>query len=129
MSTSLMFHGFGIRGYQLQNTEFVECNIYFHIDLDKHNLRCPVCKSSKVIRKRGSRLREFRSIPIGNKKTFIVFLALRIHCRELIDTFMLKSRLLIAKGDTPTLSSNMRLPCYSFQQFKMPPNTWMSIGI
>ena len=81
MSTSLMFHGFGIRGYQLQKTEYKKGNIYFHITQDKHNLRCPVCKSPRIIRK-GFRLREFRSVPIGNKKTFIVLPAPRIYCSE-----------------------------------------------
>ncbi len=81
MSTSLMFHSFGIRGYQLQNTKFKNGNIYFHITQDKYNLRCPNCQSSKVIRK-GTRTREFRSVPIGNKKTFIVLPAQRIKCQE-----------------------------------------------
>ena len=81
MSTSLMFHGFGIRGYQLQKTVFEKGNIYFHITQDKHNLRCPDCKSSKVIRK-GFRTREFRSVPIGQKKTFIIFPEPRIYCPE-----------------------------------------------
>ncbi len=81
MSTSLLFHGLGIRGYQLQKTEFVKGCIYFYVTQDKHNMRCPVCMSPRVIKK-GFRFREFRSVPIGCKKTFIVLRAPRIFCKE-----------------------------------------------
>ncbi len=81
MSTSLLFHGFGIRGYQQKKTEFLDGDVYFHIVQEKHNLRCPVCRSSKVIR-RGSRPRTFRSLTIGSKHTFIVLPYQRVSCEE-----------------------------------------------
>jgi len=81
MSTSLLFHAFGIRGYQLQKTEFSEGNVYFHITQDRNNLRCPVCKSSKVIC-RGKKIRTFKSVPIGHHKTFIVLPVQRVFCDE-----------------------------------------------
>jgi len=71
MSTSLLFHAFGIRGYQLQKTEYAEGKVDFHIIQDKHNLRCPTCKSAKVIC-RGKRERTFKSVPIGNRHVLIV---------------------------------------------------------
>jgi len=81
MSTSLLFHAFGIRGYQLQKTEFLEGKVYFHITQDKNNLRCPACKSSKVIC-RGKQTRIFKSVPIGNKHTLIVLPVQRVCCEE-----------------------------------------------
>ena len=81
MSTSLLFHAFGIRGYQLQKTEFKEGNIYFYITQNKRNIRCPNCQSFNVIKK-GTRKREFRSVPIGSKKTFIVMPSQRVLCKE-----------------------------------------------
>lgn len=81
MSTSLLFHSFGIRGYQLKRYEFSKGNVYIHIKQDKHNLRCAHCKSSKVIR-RGTRTRTFRSVPIGLKATFIVLNSQRVFCND-----------------------------------------------
>jgi len=43
MSTSLLFHAFWIRGYQLKKYEFSKGDIFFHVNQDKHNLRCPHC--------------------------------------------------------------------------------------
>ncbi len=81
MSTSLLFHAFGIQGFQLKKTEFANGNIIFHLSQDPHNLRCSGCKSSRVI-KRGKRVRTLRSIPIGNKKTFIEVPHQRVKCLE-----------------------------------------------
>jgi len=81
MSTSLLFHAFGIQGFQLKSTEFTNGNVMFHLSQDPYNLRCPECKSSKVIR-RGKRNRTLRSIPIGNKKTFIEVPHQRVECLE-----------------------------------------------
>ncbi len=81
MSTSLLFHAFGVQGFQLKKTEFTDGNVLFHLKQDRHNLRCSVCKSSHVIC-RGKRDRIFRSIPIGNKKTFLAVPHQRVECTE-----------------------------------------------
>lgn len=81
MSTSLLFQAFGVQGFQLKKTEFKNGNVIFHLSQDRHSLRCPECKSSHVVC-RGKRDRTFRSIPIGNKKTFIVAPHQRVECSE-----------------------------------------------
>ena len=80
-TTSLMFHAFGISGFQLKNTEYSNGEITFNLSQDKHNLRCPICHSSKV-KRRGKRHRRLRSVPIGNKRTFIAFDHQRVECEE-----------------------------------------------
>jgi transposase len=80
-TTSLMFHGFGVSGFQLQNTDYSNGEITFNLSQDKHNLRCSVCHSSKV-KRRGKRYRKLRSVPIGNKSTFIAFNHQRVECKE-----------------------------------------------
>ena len=80
-TTSLMFHGFGVSGFQLQNTDYSNGEITFNLSQDKYNLRCSVCHSSKV-KRRGKRYRKLRSVPIGNKPTFIAFHHQRIECEE-----------------------------------------------
>lgn len=80
-TTSLMYHSFGVTGFQLKNTEYSKGEITFNLSQDKHNLRCPVCQSSKV-KRRGKRYRKLNSVPIGNKPTFIAFHHQRIECEE-----------------------------------------------
>ena len=55
--------------------------MFFHVHQDKHNLRCPNCRSSQVIRK-GKRTRTFRSLPIGSRLSFVVWPHQRIYCQE-----------------------------------------------
>jgi transposase len=44
MSTSLLFHAFGVQGFQLKKTDFANGNVEFHLSQDRHNLRCPNVK-------------------------------------------------------------------------------------
>ena len=81
MSTTLLFHAFGIRGYQYVKTDYSNGSVTFHISQDRHNPRCPVCRSPRLIC-RGKRVGTFRSVPIGNKKTFIVLPVQRVFCTE-----------------------------------------------
>lgn len=44
MSTSILYHGFGIRDYRYVRTEFQQCTIIFTVEKDRSELRCPVCQ-------------------------------------------------------------------------------------
>ncbi len=79
MSTSLLYHGFGINGYHYVNTKYEKGNIIFTIQQDRFNLRCPECKSKDLIL-RGKVWRRFKTIPIGLKKIFIDLPVQRIEC-------------------------------------------------
>lgn len=79
MSTSLLYHGFGIIGYRFLRTVYNGGSIFFGIDQDRFKLRCPDCNSRQVIRK-GADNRRFRSLPIGRKTTFINFAVPRVKC-------------------------------------------------
>jgi transposase len=81
MSTSLLYHGFGIRGYRYVRTEYVEGGVVFTITQDPKMCRCPACGGRNVILK-GGVTRRFRGLPIGSKKTTLVFRVPRIHCRD-----------------------------------------------
>ena len=80
MSTSLLFHGYGIRGYEYQKTEYVGGEIHFYIRQDPLNYRCPVCGTRSIIRK-GTVLRRFRSLPIGRKPVWICLAVQRVLCQ------------------------------------------------
>ena len=79
MSTSLLYHGFGIRGYKHVSTEFSGGTVTFTITQDRLMLRCSECNSRHVICK-GTKTRLYRMIPIGTKKVFLKFAIQRILC-------------------------------------------------
>jgi transposase len=80
MSTSLLYHAYGVRGYRYMKTEYSEGTIKFHIMQPRKSHRCPVCNSPDVIG-RGQNIRRFRTLPIGRKQTFIVLAVPRVGCR------------------------------------------------
>lgn len=79
MSTSLLYHGFGIIGYHHVRTFFKKGAMFFKIIQQRVDLRCPLCNSRKVISK-GKKMRVFRSLPIGNKPSFIQLAVPRVEC-------------------------------------------------
>lgn len=81
MSTSLLYHGFGIVGYTYVRTDYQEGNIIYTISRKRFNLRCPVCKSKRII-KHGSLPRWFHSLPIGKKTIYIKTEVHRVECKE-----------------------------------------------
>ena len=81
MSTSFLYHGWGIRGYYLVREEFAEGRIVQVIGQEDWRLRCPACGSSRVIR-RGHSERDFRAPPMGGKPVTIRFAIPRVGCQE-----------------------------------------------
>lgn len=81
MSTSLLYHAFGIpTGYQHQSTRFERGEIVFTIAyVRKH--RCPCCRSRSTIR-RGTQRRRYRTVPIGRKSCFIELDVQRVACES-----------------------------------------------
>ena len=80
-STSLMYHGFGIREYHYIRTTYKNGSIYFTVIRKPFTLRCPCCNDKNVIR-RGSVERWFHSLPLGKKKTFIIAHIPRVECNH-----------------------------------------------
>ncbi len=81
MSTSLLYHGFGVVGYRYVRTDYQYGDILFTLDRKKFSVRCPNCNIKNVIR-HGSLPRWFHSLPIGRKSTYIKTEIPRIECRE-----------------------------------------------
>jgi len=80
MSTSLLYHGWGVRGYSHRRTNYVHGATEFVIEQDPLTLRCSHCGSGEVIRA-GQVQRRFRSLPIGSRPTFLVLPVPRLCCR------------------------------------------------
>ena len=80
MSTSLLYHGFGIHGYLYERTAYVGGEIHFTIRQPDERLRCAVCGSRRVIRK-GKRMRRFHGLPIGSRPVWIQLEVPRLECK------------------------------------------------
>ena len=80
MSTSLLYHGFGIWGIEYQRTEYSQGKPFF-CRLKTGDLRCPSCGGTGLIHK-GTFLRKFRLVPIGKKAAFMLIPVHRVHCRK-----------------------------------------------
>ena len=79
MSTSLLYHGFGLRGYRYLRTDYLNGQIFFTVEMKPDHIRCSVCNSRQVVR-RGKVERRFRCLPIGNKTVWIVLAIQRVWC-------------------------------------------------
>ena len=79
MSTSLLYHAFGAKGYHYVNSRFEKGAVIFKIQQPIHSLRCSACGEKRVIR-RGNQLRRFRAVPIGSKPVFLEFAVPRVWC-------------------------------------------------
>jgi transposase len=80
MSTSLLYHAFGIRGYSYVRTEYRNGGVIFTIRQDPNTTVCSACGSRQVIC-RGQVERSFRSLPIGSKSTTVFFPIPRVECQ------------------------------------------------
>ena len=79
MSTSLLYHAFGIVGYQYVSTSYVDSSVHFRVDQKRDQLRCPLCACDLVCI-RGRKDRTFRSVPIGKKSVFVTLSVPRVEC-------------------------------------------------
>jgi transposase len=75
MSTSILYHPFGIRGVKHCRTRFEQGEIVFEAVMTEALAICPMCGSRDVIYK-GARVRGLQMVPIGSKR---VWLDLTVH--------------------------------------------------
>jgi transposase len=80
MSTSLLYHAFGIRGYDYVRTDYQGGEVIFTIRQDPDDCRCSACGSREVT-SRGHAQRQFVSLPIGSRKTSVILPIPRVECR------------------------------------------------
>lgn len=79
MSTSLLYHAFGIRGYHYRHTKFKNGDLEFTIEVAR--LCCPCCNSRNVIR-RGAQERTWKLLPIGRKAIYLRCAVPRVECKR-----------------------------------------------
>ena len=81
VTTGLLYHAFGVVGYQCTSQEYKSGQVTFHVQPGNHPLRCPNCESTNVVR-RGQKKRRFRTVPIGRKTVFIILAIPRVGCQD-----------------------------------------------
>jgi transposase len=79
MSTRLLYHAWGLRGYRLQRTEYREGAVYFHIQQPRERLCCSACGDTEVW-VQGAVLRDFRVVPVGRRAIFVRLPVARVRC-------------------------------------------------
>ena len=79
MSTSLLYHAFGLQGYDYVSTQYHSGALTFTVRQKPKALVCPACGSKRVIRK-GVIRRWLRTIPIGFRPTWICVIIQRVGC-------------------------------------------------
>lgn len=80
MSTSLLYHGFGLSDQQYLKTEYQKGTVIFHIQTREDKLFCSECGSFHVIKK-GFKERMFRTVPIGLKPVYLKARIQRLECK------------------------------------------------
>jgi transposase len=80
MSTSLLYHAFGLRGYDYVKTDYTQGQVVFTVQQRPHTCRCPQCDSRDVVH-HGHETRSFKTVPIGHKPVTIVLPIPRVECR------------------------------------------------
>jgi transposase len=79
MSTSLLYHRFGVVGYHYVRQRFEAGTTFFRIEQPRERLRCSECGSDEVWAQ-GSVERSFQGLPIGSKPTFLELKVPRVRC-------------------------------------------------
>ena len=81
MSTSLLYHGWRVRGYDHVATRYEKGEIIFVIEHKPNSLRCPNCGGNDLIM-RGKIPRRFVAPSIGRKPVGIELAVQRVECRD-----------------------------------------------
>jgi len=81
MSTSILYHSFGIRGYKYLKSEFRNGATYFHIEKSSSKQYCSVCQSRNVIRK-GCTIRKLKTLPVGDRRVYLICYLHRLFCKS-----------------------------------------------
>ena len=79
MSTSLLYHGWGLVGYRHESSRYEGGAVIFRIGKNDDDLRCPGCDRADVQRQ-GAVVRTFKTLPIGQKPVVLELPVPRVWC-------------------------------------------------
>ena len=79
MSTSLLYHAWGLRGYGLEGTDFIGGGTIFRLQQNPDTFCCGNCGGRAVMRQ-GVVIRRFKTLPIGRKPVWLELPVQRLWC-------------------------------------------------
>jgi len=80
MSTSMLYHTQGVRGYRYRRTDYPAGKTVIHIEHDPERWRCDGCGSDRVVGA-GQVARAFHALPIGARPTILRLNVQRLRCK------------------------------------------------
>jgi len=116
MSTSILYHGFGILDHTYKSAEYGGGAITFNMVPKTKALRCPICRNRKVIC-RGAVERIFRTIPIGSKPVWLRTSIQRVWCPKCQVVRQIKL----------SFADPKKTYTKAFKRFVLELSRWMSI--
>ena len=116
MSTSLLYHGWGLRGYTFQSASFIDGTIVFHTRSNRDALACSACGGDRFTLA-GVVPRRFKTVPIGGKPVFLDVPVQRLFCHTCAKT--LQTRLHFADPK--------RTYTHAFERYALELSTHMTI--
>lgn len=81
MSTSILYHTFGVRGHHYIRTEYGNGATVFHIEKALEKQWCRSCQSREVIKK-GTVSRLVQTLPVGKRQVRLLHHLHRLKCRS-----------------------------------------------
>ena len=81
MSTSFVYHAFGVRTYDYRTTKYEGGAIYIYLEKKPHRRRCTRCRSRNITLE-GAGTTTVRTVPIGKKPVFLVLLLHVLLCKD-----------------------------------------------
>ena len=81
MSTSILYHSWGLRNTVYVSTNYRKGATIFNIKHSMKSLKCSICGSKNIIKK-GTVEREFRTLPVGSRPTLLSLPVQRVECRD-----------------------------------------------
>ena len=79
MSTSILYHAFGLKGIEYHSTRYIGNFVIFSAEMNTRKFTCPKCRGDQIIYK-GSKHRWLRMPPIGRKLCVLDLLLHRVQC-------------------------------------------------
>jgi transposase len=116
MSTSLLYHAWGLRGYHLQATDFSAGATVFRLRPHPETLCCGHC-GSRMVQRAGTVVRQFRALPIGSKPVWLELPVQRLWCAACGQTRQVKLSFADAK----------RTYTHSFERYALELSRHMTI--
>lgn len=79
VSTSILYHGWGLEDYRYLTTKYIGGALWFHVEKQLGRRRCSSCGSADVVHA-GQRERTWKTVPIGRRPVYIVAHLHRLSC-------------------------------------------------